>query len=87
MSKNPITREVVFERLTNIVREVLDAPTLELRDPLQASEVEEWTSLNHIRIVSTAEDEFGVRFTAAEIEKLATVGEFVDLVMRKVSEA
>lgn len=86
MPKNPITRAAALERLTSIVREILDAPTLELHDGLQASEVEEWTSLNHIRIVSTAEDEFGVRFTAAEIEKLATVGEFVDLVVRKASE-
>lgn len=73
----------IYEALTEIFREVFDDPALTATPELSAADVAEWDSFNHINIVVAAEQRFGVKFRAAEIESLRNVGEFVDLIARK----
>lgn len=73
----------IYQALTEILREVFDDPALEAVPELSAADVAEWDSFNHINIVVAAEQRFGVKFHASEIESLRNVGEFVDLIARK----
>lgn len=73
----------LYQALTEIFREVFDDPELKATPELSAEDVAEWDSFNHINIVVAAEQRFGVKFRAAEIESLRNVGEFVDLIARK----
>lgn len=78
-----MTERDIYDALTGIFREVFDDPALTATPELSAADVAEWDSFNHINIVVAAEQRFGVKFHASEIESLRNVGEFVDLIARK----
>ncbi|MDC0492702.1 acyl carrier protein [Alphaproteobacteria bacterium] len=49
-------------------------------DELSAKDVDEWDSITHINIILAVEQEFKIRFSLGEVEKVNNVGEFIDLV-------
>jgi len=71
-------------KLTDIFRTIFDEPTLILRNDLDASQVRGWDSFNHINLVMQVEEDFGLRFTTEEISSLKNVGEFKELIARKL---
>ncbi len=73
----------IYRRLTLVFHDVFDDEGIVLSPDLTAGDIAEWDSLQHIRLIASVEKGFGVRFTAAEIETLANVGEFVALIRSK----
>ena len=72
------------------MQEVFDGLLLEpvaLRPEMSARDVAEWDSLMHISIVVAIEKRFSVRFRVGEVEATKNVGEFADLVVRRLNEA
>jgi len=70
----------IYAKLTAIFRDVFDDDSLQLSPELTAADVLEWDSLNHIRLVVSAERVFGMRFSAAQVSRLKNVGEFAELI-------
>lgn len=79
-----MTTDELYARLTPIFQDIFDDDGLVPTPTLSADQVEGWDSLAHINLVVAIEQDFGVRFAAAEIEGLANVGEFVDLLAVKL---
>ena len=79
-----MTKDEIRQSLTEVFREVFDNDALVLRDETNADDIEEWDSYMHINIVVATEMRFGIKFQTAEIEALRNVGEFVDLIYRKL---
>ena len=65
----------ICERLTPIFREVFDNDASVVAPAMTAAEVEEWDSLSHIRLMVAIEQDFGIRFSTAEISSFKNVGE------------
>ena len=78
-------RSRVFEHLQIVFEDVFDDDTIVLEEDTSAKHIPEWDSMHHINLVLLTETEFGVKFTTTEVAKLANVGEFVDLIIQKVS--
>lgn len=78
------TQAEVLAALEPLFRDILEVPELVLVDALSARDVAEWNSLNHVRIISAAEQKFGVRLRAAELERLKTAGELAALIASKL---
>ena len=57
--------------------------TIVVTPELTASDVDEWDSLRHIRLVAAVERRFGLSFSAAEIGRLKNVGQLVSLIGEK----
>jgi acyl carrier protein len=53
---------------------------------LSANDVEEWDSLLQISLVLGVEKMFNVRFRVGEVEATKNLGEFADLIERRMSE-
>jgi acyl carrier protein len=53
---------------------------------LSADDVEEWDSLLQISLVLGVEKAFNVRFRVGEVEATKNLGEFADLIQRRMSE-
>ena len=70
----------IYRQLTQIFQDVFDNDTVIATPELTAQDVEEWTSLNHIRAILTIEEIFSVKFTVSEISGLQNVGEMVTLI-------
>ena len=69
---------------TEVFRETLDRDDLVLTSQLTARDEEGWDSLNHILLVVAVEQRFGIKFSTGEIDGLENVGQFIDLIERKL---
>ena len=43
-----------------------------------------WDSLTHVQLIVAVEKEFSVKFSTVEVMKLKNVGEFIELINKKV---
>ena len=75
----------IFEKLTEVFRDVFSDDELEISPETTAQDVEDWDSLIHIRLILSVEKEFGIRFSTAELAQFDNVGQLADLVSEKVS--
>jgi acyl carrier protein len=53
---------------------------------LSAKDVPEWDSLLQISLIVAVEKHFGIRFRVGEVETTHNVGEFADLIGRRLRE-
>ena len=77
--------ESILEELDRIFQDILDNDDLHLSPEMTAQDVEDWDSLNHVRLMLTVERAFNVKFSAAEIGRLKNVGSLIALVKEKLS--
>jgi acyl carrier protein len=69
------------------LQEVFDGIFLEkveAKPELSAAEVEEWDSLMQISLVIAVEQKFRVRFRVGEVETARNLGEFADLIAKRI---
>ncbi len=79
-----MTREEIFEKITEIFREEFDDDTLVIVDETYSEDIEDWDSLAHVELVMTMEKVFNMKFNIKEVGQLKNVGEMVDLIMSKL---
>ena len=77
--------EEILNRLSDVFEDIFDEKILISRD-MTADDVEDWDSLNHINIIVSIEKEFGIKFTLNELQSQKTVGDTIDLIMKKSNE-
>ena len=71
----PASHPAVLAGLTDIFRTVFEDRALELSPDMTPDDIPAWDSMTHITLIVEAERRFGVRFDAADIEQLKSVGE------------
>ena len=81
-----VTRDQIVSQAQVIFREVLDSPQLVLTDELTAPKVKGWDSLNHVTLVMTLEEQFGVKFTTREVMGWRNVGQMLDCLEAKLNK-
>jgi acyl carrier protein len=82
----PPTEDVLLAKLNEIFQDVLEDDELKLTLETTAKDVDNWDSLNHVRLMLTVEKSFGVRFSAAEIGRLKNIGGLIKLLQDKWSQ-
>ena len=80
-----MTREEIIRELTPIAAEVFQMPDLILADDLSAENVETWTSLAFMQLLTSIEEKFGFKFKMMELIQLKTMGDIIDAMMRHLS--
>lgn len=76
-------RQEIFDKLTEIFRDVMDNEDIVVTDSTCADDIEEWDSLTQIQLVVAIEKELGIKFNSKEITTWQNVGQMVDTVMAK----
>lgn len=79
-----MNRQEVKEKLNTIFCDIFDDDDIVLEDSTTADDIEEWDSLEQINILTSAEREFGIKFSVGEIENLPDVGAMIDLICSKL---
>ena len=77
-------RNKIFDKVQNIFREIFEDDSLIINNNTTADDIEEWDSFNHINVVVTIEKAFDVNFALGELEDLKNVGEFINLLEKKL---
>jgi acyl carrier protein len=75
----------VIAKLQTIFDDLLLEPAV-LAPETTAKDVPEWDSLMHITILVAVEKAFAVRFRVGEVEATRNVGEFADLILKRIAE-
>jgi acyl carrier protein len=76
----------VIARLQTVFDTVFLEPVV-LTPSISAKDVPEWDSLMHISLILTVEKAFSVRFRVGEVETARNVGEFADLILKRMQES
>lgn len=76
-------RPTILKEVTDVFIDVLDNEDIILSDETQATDVEDWDSLNHIQLVVGIEKHFKIRFTSKEIQSWKNVGEMITCIQEK----
>jgi len=79
-----MTEDIVYAKLTEIVRTLFDEYEGPVNAGLTAKAVQQWDSLANVQLMVMVEQAFKIRFRVDEMTGLANVGELVTLIQRKV---
>lgn len=71
-------QDATKDKLTSIFRIVFDDPAIMLTRETTADDIEEWDSLNQIKIVLAAQAEFGIKLDLKKINTFENVGQMFD---------
>lgn len=77
-------RAAIYEKLTAVFHDVFDDASIRIQDETTAADVADWDSLQHVNLIVAAEKAFGVKFSTKDVQSLANVGQFVDLIAKKL---
>ncbi len=81
-----MTEAAIYEELTRIARDLFDDENLVLTPELSAKDVPQWDSFNHINLIVSVEERFGIKFQTAELETMQNVGHLAGLVEKKLAQ-
>ena len=80
-----MNRTEIFEKLTEVFRDVFDDESIEIGETTTAADIEDWDSLTHIMLLSAVEDDFGIKFDMKAVQGLKDVGAMVDLIQEELA--
>jgi acyl carrier protein len=80
-----LTPDSVLAELQPIFQEALDNPGLTVTRSSSGQNTPGWDSMAHIGIVEMVERRFKVRFGLGELQDLKSVGDLVDLTLKKAA--
>ncbi|HEX3301427.1 MAG TPA: acyl carrier protein [Thermomicrobiales bacterium] len=67
------------QRLTQVLCDVLDLDPARVGPDLMREEVDQWDSLNHLKVVTAVEEAFDLKLTMQEIESVDGIARLIDL--------
>ena len=74
----------ILDELQPIFHDVFDDDSIVVTEETNASIIEEWDSLSHIRLVAAIEKHFAVKFALGELQGLKNVGDMIELIQEKL---
>lgn len=79
-----MTKEQVFERLSEVFRDVFDDESISVNASTTSNDIEDWDSLEHINLIAAVEQEFGVKFNMGQVVSMKNVGEMADIIISQI---
>ena len=77
----------IYAQLTEIMIDIFNDDDIAVTPETTAADIENWDSLNNIRLMAQIESEFGMRFTTSELTGLKNVGELVAILQARSPRA
>ena len=77
----------IYAQLTEIMIDIFNDDDIAVTPDTTAADIENWDSLNNIRLMAQIESEFGMRFTTSELTGLKNVGELVAILQARSPRA
>ena len=82
-----MNRAALYEKLTELFRDIFDDDSIIVGDETTAADVEGWDSLTNIRLILAVETAFSLRLSASQVSALAKLGDLVDVIEKKLDRS
>lgn len=79
-----MSRDEVFVKLNEVFQDVFDDESITVTETTTADDIEEWDSLEHINLLTTVEQVFGMKFSMGQVVSMKNVGEMVDIILAQI---
>jgi acyl carrier protein len=76
-------QDTIYAKLGDVFEDVFD-DAVALSPDLTAEDVDGWDSITHIRLILAIEEEFDIKFAAAEVGEPKNIGDLVEIIERKL---
>lgn len=70
-------------KLKEIVADILKISDTDIPEDLSPQNFPEWTSLKHVKLITTIEDAYKVKFTFKEVKSLKNLAAFITVLKSK----
>jgi acyl carrier protein len=80
LSEKDASPAAILATLQEVFRAELDDDHLRIGMDTRQADLKAWDSLAHIRLIGGVESAFDLRFTLAQIERIASVRQFVEAI-------
>lgn len=74
-----------LQRLETVFEDTFTDDSYEFSLSTAPDDIEEWDSLNQIRLLMAIEQEFSIKFDLDEMEQLITVAAIIDVISSKLN--
>ena len=75
----------ILQKLESIFLDTFSDTGYEFSSETAREDIDEWDSLNHIRLLTAIESEFGFQFDLEEIDDITNVSSIADIIKNKLS--
>ena len=80
-----IQQDEIKRKLNEVFQQVFDSDSIAISNDMTAKDIEGWDSLTHVNLIVAAEKRFKTVFTTKEVMALRNVGDFLNLIEKKIS--
>ncbi len=77
-------RNEILSKIREILADIIDNEKLMLEETSSPASVNDWDSLAHFNLVMELQDEYDIKFAAAEIQSWHNVGDIISSIQSKV---
>lgn len=77
-------RNEVFNKVSDICKDVFEDENLVITDETSSDDVEEWDSLTHLSLVDEIEQEYDIAFTLDETTKSRNIGDLINATLKHI---
>lgn len=70
----------IYDGLNEVFQDIFDDDSIVVSASTTADDIDDWDSLEHIRLIAAVERRFGVRFKMGEVSTMKNVGEMVSII-------
>lgn len=78
-------REKLAEVIQGIARDIFAKPELEINDAMGAADVDTWTSLSFMQLLTAIEDKYVFKFKIMELLQLRNMGAVIDATLKHIA--
>ncbi|SLN55581.1 acyl carrier protein [Oceanibacterium hippocampi] len=72
----------VADELDEIIADIFDIRVGKLRDEMTHEDIEQWDSINHLKLITAIEDEYDIEFSMADVQAIDSIGKLREIVAR-----
>jgi acyl carrier protein len=70
----------IYSALNEVFQDIFDDDSIKVNAVTTANDIEDWDSLEHIRLIAAVESRFKMRFTMGQVSSMKNVGEMVGII-------
>lgn len=79
-------KDKIKEKIKTILIPILEHENINMNDETKVEEIDGWSSLANVVIITEIEKTFNIKFKLRDLNKMHSIGSIVDLIIIKIQD-